>query len=288
MQRAGGQSSRRATVLTSVVIVAVVYVASLIGYSVLEQPPAQFRFPEAATSGETAVIVRLSQVDTSANRLVIDVLVHPGTQLQAEPPDQYVIRLSSWTDSGELIYLHDDLVGNELTTSLVAVGDPDEWPFDSYVTDTIGMQLFAGTGDDQRPIAAPIVVGGSVNGWVIDSRLGTVGSPGATAPAVAFELERTREALVLIAGILLVLLALPAAALFVAIETVLDRRKLQPPFITWFAAMLFAVVPLRNVLPGAPPAGAWIDLAVVVWVLVALAAAMVLYIIAWWRQTRPE
>lgn len=232
--------------------------------------------------------MRLRQVDTSENRLVIDVLVHPGVRSQADPPDRYVIRLSSWTDSGELIYLHDDLVGNEHTTSLVAVGDPDEWPFDSYVTDTIGMQLFAVRGDEQRPIAAPIVVGGGVNGWVIDSRLSTVGSPGATGPAVAFELQRTREALVLIAGILLVLLALPAAALFVAIETVLDRRKLQPPFITWFAAMLFAVVPLRNVLPGAPPAGAWIDLAVVVWVLVALAAAMVLYIIAWWRQTRPE
>jgi len=275
-------------VLTSVVLVAVVYVASLIGYSVLEQPPAQFQFPEAAASAETAVIVRLRQVDTSENRLVIDVLVHPGVRSQADPPDRYVIRLSSWTDSGELIYLHDDLVGNEHTTSLVAVGDPDEWPFDSYVTDTIGMQLFAVSGDVQRPIAAPIVVGGGVNGWVIDSRLSTVGSPGATGPAVAFELKRTREALVLIAGILLVLLALPAAALFVAIETVLDRRKLQPPFITWFAAMLFAVVPLRNVLPGAPPAGAWIDLAVVVWVLVALAAAMVLYIIAWWRQTRPE
>ncbi len=274
--------------LTSVVLVAVVYVASLIGYSVLEQPPAQFEFPEAAASAETAVIVRLRQVDTSANRLVIDVLVHPGVQSQADPPDQYVIRLSSWTDSGELIYLHDDLVGNEHTTSLVAVGDPDEWPFDSYVTDTIGMQLFAVSGDEQRLIAAPIVVGGGVNGWVIDSRLSTVGSPGAIGPAVVFELQRTREALVLIAGILLVLLALPAAALFVAIETVLDRRKLQPPFITWFAAMLFAVVPLRNVLPGAPPAGAWIDLAVVVWVLVALAAAMVLYIIAWWRQTRPE
>ncbi|CAN7489491.1 DUF4436 family protein [Mycolicibacterium frederiksbergense] len=288
MQRAEGRSSRRATVLTSVVLVAVVYVASLIGYSVLEQPPAQFQFPEAAASAETAVIVRLRQVDTSENRLVIDVLVHPGVRSQADPPDRYVIRLSSWTDSGELIYLHDDLVGNEHTTSLVAVGDPDEWPFDSYVTDTIGMQLFAVSGDVQRPIAAPIVVGGGVNGWVIDSRLSTVGSPGATGPAVAFELQRTREALVLIAGILLVLLALPAAALFVAIETVLDRRKLQPPFITWFAAMLFAVVPLRNVLPGAPPAGAWIDLAVVVWVLVALAAAMVLYIIAWWRQTRPE
>ena len=49
--------------------------------------------------------------------------------------------------------------------------------------------------------------------------------------------------------------------------------------------MLFAVVPLRNLLPGAPPAGAWIDQAVVLWLLTALAAAMVLYIVAWRRQS---
>lgn len=273
-------------VLASAVIVVVVYVASLIGYSVLEQPARQFRFPEAAVSGETAVIVRLHHVDATENRLAIEVLAHPGAQLHAEPPDAVTIRLSSWTNSGELIYVHDERVGNELATSLVAVGDPDDWPFDRYRTDTIGIQLFGD--DDRRPITAPIVVAGSVNGWIIASRLSTVGAPATAAPAVQFELQRTRDALVLIAGILLVLLTLPVAALFVAIETVLDRRKVQPAFITWIAAMLFAVVPLRNVLPGAPPAGAWIDIAVVVWVFVALAAAMVLYTIAWWRQTRPE
>lgn len=270
--------------LTSAVIVVGVYIASLIGYSVLEQAPARVGLPEAAVSGQPAVIVRLGHLDATQNRLAIEVLVHPGTQLQARPPEGYTIRLSSWTGSGELIYVHDDLKGSEATTSLVAVGDPDDWPFDRYTTDTIGIELFAGTGDGQRPITAPIVVGGNVNGWVIDSRYSTVGA----VPAVQFEIQRTRAALVLIAGILLVLLTLPAAALFVAIETVLDRRGLQPAFVTWIAAMLFAVAPLRNVLPGVPPAGAWIDMAVIVWVFGALAAAMVIYLVAWWRQTRPE
>ncbi len=44
--------------------------------------------------------------------------------------------------------------------------------------------------------------------------------------------------------------------------------------------MLFAVVPLRNILPGTPPAGSWIDQAVVIWVLIALATALVFYIAA--------
>ncbi|CPC29772.1 transmembrane protein [Mycobacterium tuberculosis] len=36
---------------------------------------------------------------------------------------------------------------------------------------------------------------------------------------------------------------------------------------------------------GSPPAGAWIDRAVVIWVLIALAAAMVVYIVAWYRES---
>jgi hypothetical protein len=56
------------------------------------------------------------------------------------------------------------------------------------------------------------------------------------------------------------------------------------PFLTWYAAMLFAVVPLRNILPGAPPPGAWIDVGLVLWVLVALVTAMLMAVISWWKQ----
>jgi len=49
--------------------------------------------------------------------------------------------------------------------------------------------------------------------------------------------------------------------------------------------MLFAVVPLRNALPGSPVFGSWIDLTIVLWVLVALVISMLLYIAAWARAT---
>jgi len=42
---------------------------------------------------------------------------------------------------------------------------------------------------------------------------------------------------------------------------------------TWYAAMLFAVVPLRNALPGSPAFGSWIDLTIVLW-----------YWWPWWSQ----
>ena len=61
------------------------------------------------------------------------------------------------------------------------------------------------------------------------------------------------------------------------------RKQFQMPFATWYAAMLFAVVPLRNILPGAT-AGAWIDVALVLWVIIALVTAMVMVTISWYRQ----
>jgi hypothetical protein len=61
-------------------------------------------------------------------------------------------------------------------------------------------------------------------------------------------------------------------------------RPFLPPFGTWYAAMLFAVVPLRNFLPDSPPTGAWIDQTMVIWVLLGLAVAMVIYIVAWYRD----
>ena len=45
-------------------------------------------------------------------------------------------------------------------------------------------------------------------------------------------------------------------------------------------------VPLRNILPGAPPPGAWIDQALVLWVIVALVTSMVVYVGYWWRQVK--
>ncbi|MGD9621935.1 MAG: DUF4436 family protein [Mycolicibacterium sp.] len=281
----------RATVLTTLIAVIAVYTAALIGYRLLDESPAPFRFAESSVTGETAVIFRLRQIEANENRLTVDVLVHPGPALRSQPLDaqpKFTVRLSSWTQSGELIYVHDDVTGNETTTTLVAVGDPDYWPFDSYVTDTIGVQAFTGDGQAQRAVPARIVVAGNVNGWNVQAEMGTLASGVTQLQTVRFTMDRTRGALAFDLGILLVLLALPAMALFVAIEMLLGRRRFQAPLITWFAAMLFAVAPLRNILPGAPPAGAWIDLAVVLWVLVALAGAMVVGVVSWWRQAQAD
>jgi hypothetical protein len=73
---------------------------------------------------------------------------------------------------------------------------------------------------------------------------------------VTITLHRSKGPLIFDVGVCLVLIALPALpalALWVAIPMALGRTSFVPPFITWYGAMLFAIVPLRNILPGSPP-----------------------------------
>jgi hypothetical protein len=51
--------------------------------------------------------------------------------------------------------------------------------------------------------------------------------------------------------------------MYVAARTYFGRRELQPTLLSWMGAMLFATIPLRNLLPGSPPAGAWVDAVIV-------------------------
>ncbi|MGZ5363226.1 MAG: DUF4436 family protein [Mycobacterium sp.] len=280
----------RVIVLTTVGAVIALYLASVLGYRAGVDTYRDFSFTEASPEAETSVIIRLRQFDTLQNSMSVDVLVHPGRELLSKDPqsvDELAIRLSSWTTSGELIYLHAD-VAPDTATTLIAVGDPDNWPFDSYNTDIIGVEVFSGIGAQRQAVPAGIIVAGHINGWNIGGEPGTIDSPPAPQQTLRLTLERSTAALSFDIGLILVLLALPAAALFVAIQTLAGRQTFLPPVMTWFAAVLFAVIPLRNLLPGAPPAGAWIDQLVVLWVLLAVAAAMVMYVAAWWRSRHSD
>jgi hypothetical protein len=119
-------------------------------------------------------------------------------------------------------------------------------------------------------------------GWKV--QVNRVNSASALAP-YEVDLQRSASTLIFALVILCIFVAIAAVGLFVAIQTTRDPRRFQSPMTTWYAAMLFAVVPLRNALPGSPAFGSWIDLTIVLWVLVALVVSMLLYIAAWWRST---
>jgi len=273
----------------SVLAIVAIYVGSLVGYFLLDQNAHEVLPRDLESGYETVVLLELASIHPIDNRVEANVLVIPDKKF-LDPEFGVLntdihVRLSPSTDFGELHYPAGQTPARA-TTSMLAVGDANRWPFDVYATKTISAEVFVGAGDSRRYVPARVEIYGSLYGWDIRAdRSGPATHSGDPDDAATILFWRSRGPLALIIGICLVLITLPALALFVAIEMLLGRRKFQPPFGTWFAAMLFSVVPIRSVLPGDPPPGSWVDEAIVLWVLIALATAMVLYITAWFKRS---
>lgn len=272
-----------------IVGVVLVYVISLLGYHWLATAPGPLGEPDVNTADGTVVLVRFEQLHTVANRLDVKVLVMPddsmlNKRLNVLNTDTSV-RFFPQNDLGDLQYPVGKLPA-QVATTIEAHGDPGDWPFDSYKTDLIQADVLVGSGDNRQYKPGRVEVTGSLEGWDIEvTRVARKKADPDRPDNVIITLNRAKGPLVFDLGICLVLITLPTLALFVAIQMLTGRRQFLPPFSTWYAAMLFAVVPLRNILPGNPPAGSWIDQAVVIWVLIALATALVLYIAAWYRHS---
>lgn len=267
----------------------IVYVLSLFGVHWLAKSAGPLKAPDLGTTEDTVVLVRLEELKTVTNRLSVKVLVIPQDNMFDKRLDvlttDTAVRFYPENDLGDLVYPAGKAPA-QVATTLEAHGDPGNWPFDSYTTDTISADVLVGQGDARKYIPARVEVTGALDGWdVTVQRVGEAGQESASPDSVIVTLHRSKGPLIFDLGVCLVLFALPTLAFAVAIQIALGRRKFVPPFVTWFAAMLFAVIPIRNFLPGAPPPGAWIDQALVLWVMLGLVGAMALYMITWYRQS---
>lgn len=82
--------------------------------------------------------------------------------------------------------------------------------------------------------------------------------------------------------VLLALMAVLAALALLGVRAVADgRRKQEMTMTSWFAALIFAMLPIRLAMPGAPPMGAWIDILVTFWVFIVLMVALAWWVIVW-------
>ncbi len=167
--------------------------------------------------------------------------------------------------------------------SLALGGEVADWPFDQYHSGPVVAQLVSGPGSTRVPAVRDY---GRPPAGLGCRRTDRINDDDAVGP-YQVDLVRSPSTVAFAVVILGVLIALAAFALFVAVQTVRDRRRFQPPMTTWYAAMLFAVVPLRNALPDSPPIGVFIDVTIVLWVTVILVISMGLYISCWWRHLRP-
>jgi hypothetical protein len=158
-----------------------------------------------------------------------------------------------------------------------------DWPFDRYDSDIV---VLASSGAQQTPVPVDVAMAGTVESWSVKATPVDQSAP-ADSKARLFGLEFNRSLGTVLFGlaVTLVLISLPIMGLFMAISVYRGRRQFEPAFLGFIAALLFATVPLRNFLPGSPPPGSWVDVAVVLWVLVGLSTALVFCLRVWWRDS---
>jgi Domain of unknown function (DUF4436) len=265
-----------------IVILVGAYIAAVVLYAqggTLRQPP------EAPAAGDRTT-ARLAVEDIQSNYRVVsaNLTISPGPAL-LDPQTQHLnqdvtLRIRSAALPTRITWTRGMLPG-VIAVQLTVVGEIEDWPFDRYRSGPIEVELHHGAGDVVVE-RVPVTFVAQLPGWNVfvseDSGVGPY----------RVSLHRSLSAAAFGLVILGVLVAIAGLGLFVAIQTLRDRRPFQPPMTTWYAAMLFAVVPLRNALPGSPPFGGWVDITLVVWVLVVLVVSMLLYVACWWRHLKPH
>ncbi|MGB8386568.1 DUF4436 domain-containing protein [Mycobacterium sp.] len=272
--------------IVGVVVFIAAYVASIVLYvnSGMGHP---HQIAESPLSGDaTTVTVDIEDIQSNNSVLVANLTVSPGPAL-LDPlthglKEDLSVVVTSVVTAGKRTWSKGALP-DVFRVSLTLAGDVADWPFDRYRSGPISVELLSGAA--QVPERATVTLVDRLLGWKVDV---PVGSNADVLAPYRVDLYRSPSTVAFAVVILGVLIALAGLALFVAVQTVRDRRKFQPPMTTWYAAMLFAVMPLRNALPDSPPFGSWIDVTIVLWVIVVLVISMTLYITCWWRHLRPD
>ncbi|QHC68763.1 MULTISPECIES: DUF4436 family protein [unclassified Rathayibacter] len=254
---------------------------------------------ETVIAGDDPVTVKLqpAAVNAARQRLEFQLTLVPSESLTSSDGYTATETISLVTfpvDGSSVLTFPAGEVLESSTQSDYAEGIVEEWPFDSYRAD---LTTFAFTGEDDHQdghehtaLPTRVCLDDAVPGWqlhtvTIEHPANTVPTAGGLRPLPSVEITATRSASTVAFGIVLLglMAATPVLVLFVAISAYTGRRKVEATLTSWIGAMLFAVIPLRNFLPGAPPVGSWIDYLVVLWVIAGLVTGLAIYILAWNR-----
>lgn len=245
--------------------------------------PRQLTEGRAAADG-TTVTIDIEDLQTVKGTLTGKVTITPGSGL-LDPAthglkEELSIAVHSAVTPTKRTWAK-GMVPGEFPVPLTVSGNSANWPFDHYETGPITVDVLRGDSPAPERISAIFV--DHIAGWKNE-----ITGDEATGGPYRVTLHRSPSTVAFGAVVVGVLVALAAVGVVVALLTFGGWRKFQPPMTTWYAAMLFAVVPLREALPDAPPIGSWIDVTVTLWVIVALVMSMLLFIFCWWRDLKPD
>jgi hypothetical protein len=140
---------------------------------------------------------------------------------------------------------------------------------------------------DYADVPTEVAYTGALAGYSIRSEPNANREPGTVD--IIISLARSRS-VVFFAVFVMILQWLLAVAAILAVWTwVVRGNRIEVTMFGWMGALLFALIPLRNAMPGAPPVGALSDFLAFFWVLAILAICMFIAIVTWaFYRARPN
>ena len=167
---------------------------------------------------------------------------------------------------------------------IVLDGDIRNWPLDNYRIRLL-VGAYDGSPETGSVLDSTVSVDGEVQGWRIAVE------PSADLTGFGFhvfdiDVRRSGDTLAFAGIMLLVLIALPLVAWFVASWTYWVvgpcNRRCSPGWRRCCSPPCRCATSYR----GRRRAGSWIDAVIVLWVIVGLVGALGVYAMAWWHQSR--
>ncbi len=284
-----GRGALVAVLLIAYVVVLVAYAKSTQGAGINQRvaPP---------DNGVSLHFVPMS-LDASAATMAGVMYVLPGTDYADESgrlQQDLTVHVLPVLGAGSVTYPAGQ-IPSPINLLVSTSGNVRDYPFDHYTTSIVSsVETRSSPTSAWTPV--PVVVGaeGELGGWALSLSTPDAAVIGGidfrSADGYGIQGLEARRALstIALAFVLLLLMVLSAVmTAFVARAVALQRRRVEPSLAGWMGAMLFALVPLRNFLPGAPPLGSWIDVLIFFWVEIVIMLALAVYIATWLRDGPP-
>lgn len=247
------------------------------------------------------VVVYLSPIGLTPaeDRIKVNVLVDPPEQLLRDGALTEDLTVHLVTVPKTLSFEAGSRTWGAEIEVIATEGSYERYPLDRYEQVIVLYAATAAPDGSEQVVASDVVIWGKFPGWRVlptSSRAplpdGWVLDDATRASLTDMSLAvvtvaRSGSTMTIVVLWLTAMVVLTALALVVARAVASRRRRIEATMASWFAALLFAMVPLRTNLPGAPPIGVWIDFLVFLWVILGLMVALAVFIGSWLRFSPP-
>jgi hypothetical protein len=289
----GWRSWRRILVVAvAIALAAGVYAAGIVLYFAAQHGPAEY-IKNPQTNDQLEALVRTASIDPNKGDLVLRVEVRAKGSLLGSDGVSVTRPVSvdvvGATGTASYRYAAGDRISPvEVTIGLS--GDVNSYPFDSYHS-PFGVVATASPPTGNQPGPAPptsapptrLVFDGTLSGYQVTAKPITMhAEPDLLRLDLSMNRAPLTRAFAILILVLQALLAAAAAALAIVVWT--RHRRIEITMMTWLAALLFAIVPLRSAMPGAPAIGALVDELVFFWAVTIIAMSLVSILILWVRR----